>query len=167
MWLICDKLIINCLNIFHHFKSMKALIESVKHCAVAQVKSQCSRSFLNATVSDPVCQKIVGDMQRLTPEMLGCTGSDDPYHFQTPLNRVVIDGSSEDYRLVLFFIKKGATMPLHDHPNMSVFFRLVFGELKYHGYDKLNEKYKYNDFSAMEYQEMLNNKMRIQAKRTR
>ena len=58
-------------------------------------------------------------------------------------------------------------MPLHDHPNMSVFFRLVFGELKYHGYDKLDEKYKYNDFSAMEYQEMLNNKMRIQAKRTR
>ena len=58
-------------------------------------------------------------------------------------------------------------MPLHDHPNMSVFFRLVFGELKYHGYDKLEEKFKYNDFSSDEYLELLAKKTAIKAKKTR
>ena len=58
-------------------------------------------------------------------------------------------------------------MPLHDHPNMSVFFRLVFGELKYHGYDKLDEKFKYNEFSSDEYLEMLAKKTVIKAKKTK
>ena len=58
-------------------------------------------------------------------------------------------------------------MPLHDHPNMSVFFRLIFGNLQYYGYDKIEEKYKYNDFSSDEYLEMLANKTAIKAKRTR
>ena len=75
--------------------------------------------------------------------------------------------NAEDYRLVLFLIKKGTKMPLHDHPNMSVFFRLIFGNLQYHGYDKIEEKYKYNDFSSDEYLEMLANKTAIKAKRTR
>ena len=75
--------------------------------------------------------------------------------------------NAEDYRLVLFLIKKGPKMPLHDHPNMSVFFRLIFGNLQYHGYDKIEEKYKYNDFSSDEYLEMLANKTAIKAKRTR
>jgi hypothetical protein len=91
-----------------------------------------------------------------------------PYHFQGGLNRVTIDTSADtDYRLVLFFIKKGTVMPLHDHPNMSVFFRLVFGNLKYHSYDKIDEKYKYNDFSEDEYLELLDNKARIEAKKSK
>jgi len=107
-------------------------------------------------------------MRNLTPVMLGCSGADDPYHFAGNLNRVTITGeNSEDYRLVLFFIKKGTEMPLHDHPNMSVFFRLIFGELKYFGYDKIDEKYKYNSFSADEYVELLEKKTAIKAKRTR
>ena len=82
-------------------------------------------------------------MCALTPEQLGVTGQDDEYHFKGDLNRVTITGeNSEDYRLVLFFIKKGTRMPLHDHPNMSVFFRLVFGGLRYHSYDKLDSKFK-------------------------
>jgi hypothetical protein len=62
---------------------------------------------------------------------LGVNGTDsnsDNYHFQKRLNRVTIEGN-DDYRLVLFFIKKGTQMPLHDHPNMSVYFKLMFGKL--------------------------------------
>ena len=107
-------------------------------------------------------------MKNLTPEQLGCTGNEDPYYFQGNLNRVTITGENcEDFRLVLFFIKKGTRMPLHDHPNMSVFFRLVFGELKYHGYDKIDEKLKYNNISSDQYQELLANKASIKAKKTR
>lgn len=124
---------------------MKALIDSVKNCAREANRAPCSVSFLNETVRDPLCLKICERMAQLTPEMLGCSGSDDPYCFDGPLNRITITGqNSEDYRLVLFFIKKGVTMPLHDHPNMSVFFRLLFGELNYTGYDKLEDKFRYN-----------------------
>ena len=107
-------------------------------------------------------------MSEITPEQLGITGADDPYHFDGPLNRITIDGEhSEDFRLVLFFIKKGTRMPLHDHPNMSVFFRLLFGELQYTGYDKVEDKFRYNSFSADEYCELLETKTAITAKKTR
>jgi len=46
-------------------------------------------------------------------------------------------------------------MPLHDHPNMCVFFRMLFGKLDYRSYDKLDEKFRYNDFSFDEYHELL------------
>ena len=147
---------------------MKNLITSVKNCALQSNRAACNRTFLNQTVSDPTCQAIVKSMMEITPEQLGVTGPDDLYHFEGPLNRITIDGqNSEDYRLVLFFIKKGTRMPLHDHPNMSVFFRLLFGELKYHGYDKIDEKFKYNDFSSDEYEELLATKKSIKAKKTR
>lgn len=105
---------------------------------------------------------MVNRMQTITAEEMGvdCEG-ECPYHFKGNLNRVTVDMDNEDYRLVLFFIKKGTRMPLHDHPNMSVFFRLVFGNLHYQSYDKIDEKYKYNDFVDDEYHEILSAKTRI------
>lgn len=58
------------------------------------------------------------------------------------------------------------TMPLHDHPNMSVYFKLMFGKLKYHAIDKMDPKYRYNDFSMDEYSEFLDTKKTILAKRS-
>ena len=58
-------------------------------------------------------------------------------------------------------------MPLHDHPNMSVFFRLVMGNLSYRAYDKVDDKYKYNEFASEEYQELIMNKEKIQAKKSK
>ena len=69
--------------------------------------------------------------------------------------------------MVLFFIKKGTKMPLHDHPNMSVFFRVVFGQLNYTGFDKVEEMYKYNNFSDDQYHELLEKRAVIKAKKTR
>ena len=72
-------------------------------------------------------------MNNIDLKSLGITGENseaDNYHFQKKLNRVTIEGN-EDYRLVMFFIKKGTVMPLHDHPNMSVYFKLMFGKLNY------------------------------------
>lgn len=73
----------------------------------------------------------------------GTSSAEDDYHFQANLNKVTIEGN-EDYRLVMFFIKKGQEMPLHDHPNMSVYFKLMFGKLSYNSYDKIDPKYQYN-----------------------
>ena len=55
----------------------------------------------------------------------------------------------------MFFIRKGTRMPLHDHPNMCVFFRMLFGKLNVQTYDKVDEKFRYNKFSLDEYYEML------------
>ena len=82
-------------------------------------------------------------MNSIDINQIGCEGAGDPYHFQTNLNRVTIEGN-DDYRLVLFFIKKGTVMPLHDHPNMSVYFKLMFGKLSYNSFDKIDKKFQYN-----------------------
>ncbi len=119
---------------------MRSLIHSVKDLSLKAKQSTCHRSFLDGTMVDPACQSLVNRMAAMTPQEMGveCEG-ECPYHFKGGLNRVTIDTSADsDYRLVLFFIKKGTVMPLHDHPNMSVFFRLVFGNLKYHAYDKVD-----------------------------
>ena len=97
-------------------------------------------------------------MLAITPKEMGVEGHDDPGYYQGALNRITIDQQESDYRLVLFFIKKGTVMPLHDHPNMAVFFRLVYGGLDYVGYDKIEEKFKYNQFSDNEYAELLGTK---------
>lgn len=116
-----------------------------------------SREFLDHSLQEPMCQKIIQAMQNVDLRELGITGTDsenDSYHFQKKLNRVTIEGN-DDYRLVLFFIKKGTEMPLHDHPNMSVYFKLLFGRLNMTVYDKMADKFKYNDFSNDEYTELL------------
>lgn len=55
-------------------------------------------------------------------------------------------------------------MPLHDHPNMCVFFRMMFGKLSYRSYDKLDDKYRYNKFSLDEHTELIEKKKRIGVK---
>ena len=56
-------------------------------------------------------------------------------------------------------------MPLHDHPNMSVYFKLMFGALEYQQFDKVESKYRYNDLSNDEYAELIETKARIPAKK--
>ena len=102
-------------------------------------------------------------MNSMTAQQLGIDGPDDPKYFSNKLSRVTIEGS-EDYRLVLFFVKKGTVMPLHDHPNMCVFFRMLFGKLSYKSFDKVDDKFRYNRFSLDEYHELLETKSKISAR---
>ncbi len=142
---------------------MRSLVETVKKMSVRTRAAHNKIDFLDHQLVDPMCQKIIDKMSSVDIRRLGITGTDaasDPYHFQEKLNRVVIEGN-DDYRLVLFFIKKGTIMPLHDHPNMSVYFKLMFGKLRYHQFDKLEDKFKYNDFSNDEYAELLETKKKI------
>lgn len=148
---------------------MRPLVNQVKHMATKTKQKGHCRDFLDNSLKDPMCQKIIQKMDSIRIEDLGISGTDsatDKYHFQEKLNRVVIDGN-EDYRLVLFFIKKGTRMPLHDHPNMSVYFKLMFGNLNMTLYDKLDDKFKYNNFSNDEYAEILETKTQVEAKKTK
>jgi cysteamine dioxygenase len=142
---------------------MKSLIETVKRMSVKSKINGNAITFLDNTHADPGCQRIIEKMSTMSLPQLGISGPDDPYHFQKNLNRITIEGS-DDYRLVLFFIRKGTRMPLHDHPNMCVFFRMMFGRLSYKSYDKVDEKFRYNKVSFDEYQELLAKKKCISAK---
>ena len=139
---------------------IKNLVDTVKKMSLKSRKAGNNIDFLDHSLKDPLCQKIIKRMNSVKLQELGIQGTNaalDDYHFNTNLNRVTISGN-EDYRLVLFFIKKGTVMPLHDHPNMSVYFKLMFGSLEYTSYDKLDDKFKYNQFSMDEYEELLETK---------
>ena len=47
---------------------------------------------------------------------------------------------------------------------MSVYFRMLFGQLAYRGLDKVDDKFKYNQFSCDEYAEILDNQTVVDAK---
>ncbi|KAJ3133947.1 hypothetical protein HK100_003978 [Physocladia obscura] len=42
---------------------------------------------------------------------------------------------SQDFEIGVFVLKQGATMPIHDHPGMTVFTKLVYGELHVKKYE--------------------------------
>ena len=46
---------------------------------------------------------------------------------------------------------KGTLMPMHDHPNKTVLFNMFYGKFQYTAYDKIDDKYRYNDFTEEEY----------------
>ena len=142
---------------------MKSLISSVKQMSIKSKLSGNCINFLDHTHTEPGCQKLIERMNSMSLKELGIEGPDDPYHFKKGLNRITIEGS-EDYRLVLFFIRKGTRMPLHDHPNMCVFFRMMFGKLSYRSYDKLDDKFRYNKFTLDEHHELIEKKRRIGVK---
>lgn len=148
---------------------MRSLVTQVKRMSVKARSSVNKVDFLDNSLKHAACQNIIRTMQAIPLKELGIEGTDsrnDDYHFQKPLNRVVIE-ESDDYRLVMFFIKKGQQMPLHDHPNMSVYFKLMFGSLSYYSYDKVESKYVYNDFSNDEYSELLETNAIISATKSK
>ena len=148
---------------------MKNLVDSVKNMSVKTKTMGYNRSFLDQSLKEPLCQSIINRMNDVNLKDLGITGTNsdtDSYHFKEKLNKITIEGN-EDYRLVLFFIKKGTTMPLHDHPNMSVYFKLLFGKLNMSSYDKVTDKFKYNEFSNDEYYELIETKRRVTANKTK
>ena len=148
---------------------MRSLVNQVKTMSVKAQKTNSPIDFLDNSLKDLTCQKIIRSMQSLKLKELGIEGTDhasDQYHFRSNLNKVTIE-ANDDYRLVLFFIRKGQEMPLHDHPNMSVYFKLMFGKLSYNSYDKLDHKYMYNQFSNDEYDELLETNAIISAKKSK
>ena len=148
---------------------MRSLVNQVKHMSVKARNAKCNVDFLDNSLRDQTCQNIMKNMASIPLKELGIEGTDhssDQYHFRGPLNKVNIV-ANDDYRLVLFFIKKGQEMPLHDHPNMSVYFKLMFGKLSYYSYDKVESKFAYNQFSNDEYEELLETNAVISAKKSK
>jgi len=85
---------------------MKALIKSVQEMSLRTKHAGNCVEFLDEVAKDVNAQRLIEKMRSLSSSDLGIEGPNDKYHFRAPLNRVTIDGN-DDYRLVLFFIRKG------------------------------------------------------------
>ncbi|KAJ3071244.1 hypothetical protein HDU98_005625 [Podochytrium sp. JEL0797] len=72
--------------------------------------------------SEDLEQAICSLLDRITPSMLKL---EHPAH---PIEYCNIYDSPE-FNIGLFVLQKGETMPIHDHPNMTVFTKLVYGSL--------------------------------------
>jgi hypothetical protein len=55
---------------------MKTLISKVKHMAVKTKHQGNMRDFLDHSLSDPMCQKIIESMNGIDLQKLGITGTD-------------------------------------------------------------------------------------------
>ncbi|KAJ1530069.1 hypothetical protein HK096_008620, partial [Nowakowskiella sp. JEL0078] len=49
---------------------------------------------------------------------------------------------SDTFTMCVFVLKKGATMPVHDHPSMTVFSKIIFGDLYVQTFEFLSEQSK-------------------------
>ena len=84
----------------------------------------------------------------LSLEELGIDGEDDPYYFRPervggrgrPSPKItathIVD--TDDYAILLFFLKKGSGLPLHDHEDMHLYTRVLTGQIKYRAMDKIS-----------------------------
>lgn len=136
---------------------MKALMNRLKSLVVRYEFADNKNHFLDNIIAHPEYNKVVEAFNDLTPEHLGVKESTYGYHFKETHNISIIEETPQ-FKAFLYCIKKGSLMPLHDHPNSMVFFNVLFGKLIYLSMDKLDDKYKYNDFSEEEYLDFIINK---------
>lgn len=77
-------------------------------------------------------------MDAITPEMLGLrTPFPDGFVNDVPVIRTQPVCETSQMELVIFLLPKGARIPLHDHPGMSVYSRLLYGSLAVRTFDWL------------------------------
>eukprot|EP01083_Nonionella_stella_P085789 238012_1 len=72
------------------------------------------------------------------------------FTFNEPMSVVSCESltSAANYSIVVFRLLKGAIIPLHDHPGMEVFSKILFGKLRVMGYDWVEEKTDENPISV-------------------
>ena len=104
--------------------------------------------------SYPVKRKfkyLIEQLNDLSLEELGIDGEDDPYFFRPekegedkhyfPKISATHIVETDDYAILMFFMKKGAGLPLHDHDGMHLYTRVLTGQIKYRAMDKMSTKF--------------------------
>lgn len=63
-------------------------------------------------------------------------------HFENPVSVISAETifACPEYEIVIFRLPKGSVIPLHDHPLMFVFGKILFGKLKIIAFDWTDEK---------------------------
>eukprot|EP01061_Rhynchopus_euleeides_P024447 TRINITY_DN393_c0_g1_i14.p1 TRINITY_DN393_c0_g1~~TRINITY_DN393_c0_g1_i14.p1 ORF type:complete len:312 (+),score=59.38 TRINITY_DN393_c0_g1_i14:1143-2078(+) len=79
-------------------------------------------------------------MNRITFEDIGLR--QPSLSMMTTIGCMTLEETSE-YTLCYFFVPPGATLPLHDHPNMDVVQKVLFGNLRVRGFDWVQPRGEY------------------------
>lgn len=98
--------------------------------------------LLDAAGTDASATEISRLMEALTPEALGlqvpqrgagaAAGSSASAPLEV-LTHTIHEG--RELELVIFFFPPGASLPLHDHPGMTVYSKVLYGSLALLAYD--------------------------------
>jgi len=101
-----------------------------KYCSSA-VQAGSLTPFPSKHVADTMTSLLNG----VTAESLGVSAADVPRRGgrHTVFFQHILECPS--LSLCIFVIPRGSSIPLHDHPHMSVFGRLLFGEMQVRSYD--------------------------------
>ena len=125
------------------------MCDTLKKCHRSYKKAIHKISFLSKLPQNDTYQDLAHQFNSLSLEDLGIDGPDDPYFFRPEFDRdgLKVPGitvthiyDNEDYAILLFFLRKGEWLPLHDHEDMAVLARVLTGKIRYRALDKINLK---------------------------
>lgn len=86
-------------------------------------------------LADPTTARILSHLDRLQAQDLGVSSADvKRLRGRSGIGYQEVY-SGPEMTLCIFLLRAGASIPLHDHPNMYVFCRLLFGRLRVVSYD--------------------------------
>ena len=115
---------------------------------VQRVASTASRLHGASTIEREALEKEIARlMDALVPEDLGiprpaaketaawAAGYGSRDGDAQPLIRTQIIHNSHNFEMCIFFFPRGSRIPLHDHPNMTVFSKVLYGSLAMRSYD--------------------------------
>lgn len=149
------------------------------------------RDFLDLLPQEPACQKLVKQLTKLKPEDLGLVKPQEIMihdeikqkqarmkkdqqiqqkylhkispQFTQPKEGITRTVWTEDegYSLVLIQAAAGTKISLHDHPNMAVMLRMLYGKARYWGFDKIDQKFQHERISQDELSEMIETHKRV------
>lgn len=121
--------------------------DTLKKCHRKYLAATDKVSYLNRLPHSGTYQSLVEQLNLLSFEDLGLDGPNDSYYFKydrdgsnNKVSGITVSHiqDTEDYSIILLFMKKGERIPLHDHEEMTVLTRVLNGKLKYRALDKIH-----------------------------
>mmetsp|Transcript_102850 Transcript_102850/g.235907 ORF Transcript_102850/g.235907 Transcript_102850/m.235907 type:complete len:266 (-) Transcript_102850:425-1222(-) len=114
----------------HPRNAEESLDQLFQYCSTA-----VQAGSLTPVPTKPVSDTMISLLNGVTAESLGVSPADVPRHAgkHTVFFQHILECPS--LSLCIFLIPRGSCIPLHDHPHMSVFGRLLFGKMQVRSYD--------------------------------
>jgi len=125
---------------------------------IAKIFDLSRNAFGMSHSSNVVSEKILELskwMDKLTPRDLNMDENNlmkmyerSSFRYGKPANKLVwchSIGSTKDFTIAVFVLPKNTSIPLHDHPKMTVLSKLIFGEVKVKAFDWISPSSVYED----------------------
>jgi hypothetical protein len=102
-----------------------------------QLYKDCVSSFVNVTTEMLVPERVAGLLETVQQMRIEHLGFHRPPILRNGIAHMSI-AETEDYSIGVFLLAPGATIPLHDHPDMCVVSNVLFGSVHSRSFDWVN-----------------------------